>query len=59
MFICRELTASPLAEIGNKLGNRHHSTVLHSIELIEKKIEGNDTETMKHVDVLKKKIDPQ
>lgn len=59
MFICRELTASPLAEIGNKLGNRHHSTVLHSIELIEKKIESNDTETIKHVDVLKKKIDPQ
>lgn len=59
MFICRELTASPLAEIGNKLGNRHHSTVLHSIEFIEKKIKQNDTETIKNVDVLKKKIDPK
>lgn len=59
MFICRELTSSPLAEIGNKLGNRHHSTVLHSIEFIENKIKENDSETIKNVDVLKKKIDPQ
>jgi len=58
MYICRSLTASPLAEIGNKLGNRHHSTVLHSIEFIEKKIANNDTETIKNIDVLKKKIDP-
>lgn len=59
MFICRELTNSPLAEIGNKLGNRHHSTVLHSIEFIENKIHVNDAETIKNIDVLKKKIDPQ
>ena len=59
MYICRELTTSPLAEIGNKLGNRHHSTVLHSIEFIEKKIAENDAETITNVDVLKKKIDPQ
>lgn len=59
MYICRELTGSPLAEIGNKLGNRHHSTVLHSIEFIENKISENDEETIKNIDVLKKKIDPQ
>lgn len=59
MFLCRELTSSPLAEIGNKLGNRHHSTVMHSIDFIENKIEENDAETVKNVDVLKKKIDPQ
>lgn len=59
MYICRELTGSPLAEIGNKLGNRHHSTVLHSIEFIENKINENDAETIKNIDVLNKKIDPQ
>lgn len=59
MFLSRDLTGSPLAEIGNKLGNRHHATVMHSIEFIEKKIQANDAETMKHIDVLKKKIDPQ
>ena len=59
MYICRELTTSPLAEIGNKLGNRHHSTVLHSVEIIENKIAENDAETIQNIDVLKKKIDPQ
>ena len=59
MYLCRHLTGGPLAEIGNKLGNRHHSTVLHSVELIEEKINKNDAETVKNVDVLRKKIDPQ
>ncbi len=59
MYMCRELTSSPLAEIGNKLGNRHHSTVLHSIEFIENRMKENDIETIKNIDVLKKKIDPQ
>lgn len=59
MYLCRHLTGGPLAEIGNKLGNRHHSTVLHSVELIEEKINKNDAETVKNIDVLRKKIDPQ
>ncbi|MCD7824858.1 MAG: chromosomal replication initiator protein DnaA [Clostridiaceae bacterium] len=59
MYLCRTLTSSPLAEIGNKLGNRHHSTVLHSCEFIENKINEKEEETMKHIDVLKKKIDPE
>ena len=59
MYLCRHLIGSPLAEIGHKLGNRHHSTVLHSVELIEEKLKKDDAETVKNVDVLKKKIDPQ
>ena len=42
MYLCRELTGNALAEIGSKLGNRHHSTILHSIELIEKKLKNGD-----------------
>lgn len=50
-----------LAEIGSKLGNRHHSTILHSIELIEKKLKNGDNneELKKTIDVLNKKINPQ
>lgn len=61
MYLCRELTGSPLAEIGNKLGNRHHSTILHSIEIIENKLkdEQNNDELKKTLDVLYKKISPQ
>ncbi len=61
MYLCRELTGNALAEIGSKLGNRHHSTILHSIELIEKKLKNGDNneELKKTIDVLNKKINPQ
>ena len=61
MYLCRELTGNALAEIGSKLGNRHHSTILHSIELIEKKLKNwdNNEELKKTIDVLNKKINPQ
>ena len=61
MYLCRQLTSSPLAEIGNKLGNRHHSTILHGIEIIEKKLNDPDNNEylIKTLDVLNKKIDPQ
>ena len=41
MFLCRDIIGSSLAEIGNRLGNRHHSTVMHSIDYIENKIKDN------------------
>ena len=59
MYLCRELTTSPLAEIGNKIGNRHHSTILHGVEIIEKKIAEDNEELIKTLDVLNKKINPQ
>jgi chromosomal replication initiator protein len=30
------LTKFPLAEIGNSFGGKHHTTVIHSIDKIEK-----------------------
>ena len=61
MYLCRELTENSLSDIGSKLGNRHHSTILHSIELIEKKLKNaqNSEELRKTLDVLNKKINPQ
>ncbi len=61
MYLCRELTGNSLADIGSKLGNRHHSTILHSIELIENKLKNSqdNEELKKTLDVLNKKINPQ
>lgn len=59
MFLCRDIIGSSLAEIGNRLGNRHHSTVMHSIDYIENKINEGDTETLKNIDILRKKLEPQ
>ena len=38
VFISHELTALSLTKIGKHFGNRDHSTVLHSIDKIEKKM---------------------
>jgi chromosomal replication initiator protein len=35
MFLCKQLTAASLPEIGRQFGGKHHSTVIHSINKIE------------------------
>ena len=34
MYLCKELTKSSLAEIGDRFGKRDHTTVLHGIKKI-------------------------
>jgi len=38
MYLCRHHTDVPLAKIGAKLGGRDHSTVLHALSAIERKL---------------------
>ena len=35
MYLAKELTTASLLEIGRSLGNKHHTTVLHSIHKID------------------------
>jgi chromosomal replication initiator protein len=39
MYLSRELTSSSLPEIGNAFGGRDHTTVIHAINKIERKME--------------------
>jgi chromosomal replication initiator protein len=41
MYLTRQLTGMSLPEIGQAFGNKHHSTVMHSIQKIEKSLEAN------------------
>ena len=43
MYIIRELTDLSLEQIGKEFGGKNHSTVLYSIETVEKKMEGNSS----------------
>ncbi len=36
MYLCKELTGASLPEIGRAFGGKHHTTVLHSIQKIER-----------------------
>ncbi len=41
MYLCKEHTGSSLQEIGRCFGGKHHSTVIHAIQKIEKKRAGD------------------
>jgi chromosomal replication initiator protein len=36
MYLCKRLTKSSFPEIGRELGGKHHTTVMHSVDKIEK-----------------------
>lgn len=55
MYLCKELTDLTYEEIGNKLGGRDHSTVIHGYEKIKTEII-NDQEVNQHILTLTKKI---
>lgn len=57
MYYCRKLTDLSLTDIGKKLGNRDHTTVLHGIDKIEKDI-ASDSSLKNTFDALNKKINP-
>lgn len=55
MFICRKLTDLSYPEIGAKFGGKDHSTIIHAIKKIDKKIE-EDLHTRTVVEKLMEKV---
>jgi len=43
MYLCRQHTDAPLGKIGAELGGRDHSTVLHALGAIERRLEKDAT----------------
>jgi len=42
MYLTRELTGMSLPEIGQAFGNKHHTTVLYSVQKVAKQMQEND-----------------
>ena len=57
MYLCREMTDTPLKSIGIMLGGRDHSTVSHGVEKVAEEIKMNDA-LNNTIDIIKKKINP-
>ena len=58
MYLCRNMTESPLQSIGRILGGRDHTTIIHGSEKIAADM--NKDENLKNtIEILKKKINPQ
>ena len=58
MYLCRNMTETPLQTIGRYLGGRDHTTIIHGAEKIAGDIKKDDT-LKNTIEILKKKINPQ
>ena len=57
MYLCHQMTSATMQSLGKSFGNRDHSTVMHGIEKINKKVL-TDENTKSTIDILIKKINP-
>lgn len=58
MYLCRDMTDTPLQTIGKYLGGRDHTTIIHGFEKIGKDMVKNEN-LRNTIEILKKKISPQ
>lgn len=57
MYLCKNMTDTPLDSIGALLGGRDHSTIIHGVQKISDEYEADDA-TKNLIDTIKKKINP-
>ncbi|NMB42859.1 MAG: chromosomal replication initiator protein DnaA [Clostridiales bacterium] len=57
MYLCRRYTELSLADIGNVLGKRDHTTILHGVDKVENTIK-EDASLKSTIDLLVKKLNP-
>ena len=57
MYLCKNMTDTPLDSIGALLGGRDHSTIIHGVQKISDEYESDET-TRSIIDTIKKKINP-
>lgn len=57
MYLCRKMTDTPLKSIGNLLGKRDHTTIIHGADKIASDILTNES-TKNVIEIIKKKISP-
>lgn len=57
MYLCRDMTSTPLKAIGGFLGKKDHTTVIHGADKISNEIKTNES-LSNAIDIIKKKINP-
>ena len=57
MYLCREMTDTPLKSIGIMLGGRDHSTISHGVDRVADELT-RDEALSNTIDIIKKKINP-
>ena len=57
MYLCRDIEGYSLKAIGNVMGGRDHTTIIHGADKIAEMINKNES-TKNVVEILKKKLAP-
>lgn len=57
MYLCREMTDTPLKAIGNIMGKKDHTTIIHGYKNISNEVANSDT-IRNTIEIIKKKINP-
>ena len=57
MYLCRTMTEAPLKNIGEYLGGRDHTTIMHGIDKISTELRTNE-QLKSTIETLRKKISP-
>ena len=57
MYLCKNMTDTPLETIGALLGGRDHSTIIHGIKKVAEDYDNNEN-TKNLIETIKKKINP-
>ncbi len=57
MYLCKNMTSNSLDIIGQLLGGRDHSTIIHGVKKVSEEYENNET-TRQTIETIKKKINP-
>lgn len=57
MYLCRDMTSTPLKAIGGFLGKKDHTTVIHGADKISNELKINES-LSNAIDIIKKKINP-
>ena len=56
MYLLRDLLGIQHAKVGEIMGGRDHTTVMHAVEKIEAEIKGNNTEVMGKIAAIKRSL---
>ena len=56
IYLAKQLTEEPLVEIGRKFGDRDHTTVIHSVRMIEK-LKAQQSRIAEDLEILRRRIE--
>ena len=56
MYLAKQMTEASLPEIGRQFGNKHHTTVMHSVRKIEE-LRTSDRAMAEDIELLKRMIE--